>query len=113
MKIRPIKNAPFRRSALLGGEQRPGNSAGEGSTEFTPGELPIDRENAGEPHGMTQKSLFFIPGKKQTESFGQQGFGKCWNIYLLTSGDSCHSNSFFFGKNPQKNVWFDHIYPRF
>ena len=43
------RNAPFRRSALLGGEQRPGNSAGEGSTEFTPGELPIDRENAGEP----------------------------------------------------------------
>ena len=38
-----------RRSTLLGGEQRPGNSAGEGSAEFTPGELPTDRENAGEP----------------------------------------------------------------
>ena len=50
------------------------------------------------PLGMTQKSWFFM--EKEAESFGQQGFGKCWNIYLLTSGDSWF--------NPQKNVWFDH-----
>ena len=38
-----------RRSALLGGEQRPGNSAGQGSAEFAPGELPVDLEDAGDP----------------------------------------------------------------
>ena len=51
------------------------------------------------PSGYDAEVLAFY-GKKEAASFGQQGFGKCWNIYLLTSGDSWF--------NPQKNVWFDH-----
>lgn len=73
-----------RRSALLGGEQRPGNSAGEGSAEFTPGELPPDRENAGEPlTGHDAEVRRFFMEKKTSRVIWPTGI---WEVleHLLT-----------------------------